>query len=69
LVSRLARDIRWIAKPPPSPGNSPRQSFDTELCDQLDAEKGSIVIASNTDDAQEEISAFIAKRRPNFRAS
>jgi 2-(1,2-epoxy-1,2-dihydrophenyl)acetyl-CoA isomerase len=44
-----------------------RQSFETGLSDQLDAEKDSIVIASNTDDAQEGISAFVAKRRPNFR--
>lgn len=43
-----------------------RQSFATGLSDQLDAEKDSIVIASNTDDAQEGISAFVAKRRPNF---
>ena len=46
-----------------------RQSFETGLSDQLDAEKDSIVIASNTDDAQEGISAFVAKRRPNFRGS
>jgi 2-(1,2-epoxy-1,2-dihydrophenyl)acetyl-CoA isomerase len=44
-----------------------RQSFETGLSDQLDAEKDSIVIASNTDDAQEGISAFVAKRRPHFR--
>jgi 2-(1,2-epoxy-1,2-dihydrophenyl)acetyl-CoA isomerase len=44
-----------------------RQSFETGLSDQLDAEKDSIVIASNTNDAQEGISAFVAKRRPNFR--
>jgi 2-(1,2-epoxy-1,2-dihydrophenyl)acetyl-CoA isomerase len=44
-----------------------RQSFETGLSDQLDAEKDSIVIASNTDDAQEGISAFVAKRRPTFR--
>ena len=31
-----------------------RQSFETGLSDQLDAEKDTIVIASNTDDAREE---------------
>ena len=44
-----------------------RQSFETGLSDQLDAEKESIVAASTTDDAQEGIAAFVAKRRPQFR--
>jgi 2-(1,2-epoxy-1,2-dihydrophenyl)acetyl-CoA isomerase len=44
-----------------------RQSFETGLSDQLEAEKDSIVAASRTDDAQEGIAAFIAKRRPQFR--
>ena len=44
-----------------------RQSFETGLSDQLDAEKESIVVASSTDDAQEGIAAFVAKRRPQFR--
>lgn len=43
-----------------------RQSFETGLGDQLTAEKDSIVAASTTDDAQEGISAFVGKRRPNF---
>jgi 2-(1,2-epoxy-1,2-dihydrophenyl)acetyl-CoA isomerase len=43
-----------------------RQSFETGLSDQLDAEKESIVAASRTDDAQEGIAAFVAKRRPQF---
>ncbi|MDI1265494.1 MAG: enoyl-CoA hydratase-related protein, partial [bacterium] len=43
-----------------------RQSFETGLSDQLEAEKNSIVVASTTDDAQEGIAAFVAKRRPNF---
>jgi 2-(1,2-epoxy-1,2-dihydrophenyl)acetyl-CoA isomerase len=46
-----------------------RQSFETGLSDQLDAEKDSIVIASNTGDAQEGISALVAKRRPHFRGN
>jgi 2-(1,2-epoxy-1,2-dihydrophenyl)acetyl-CoA isomerase len=46
-----------------------RQSFETGLSDQLNAEKNSIVIASKTDDAQEGISAFVAKRPPNFRGN
>ncbi|HEY9451056.1 MAG TPA: enoyl-CoA hydratase-related protein [Bradyrhizobium sp.] len=46
-----------------------RQSFETGLSDQLDAEKASIVVASSTDDAQEGIAAFVAKRRPQFRGS
>lgn len=46
-----------------------RQSFETGLSDQLDAEKASIVVASGTDDAQEGIAAFAAKRRPQFRGS
>ena len=44
-----------------------RQSFETGLSDQLDAERESIVAASSTDDAQEGIAAFVAKRRPQFR--
>jgi len=44
-----------------------RQSFETGLADQLTAEKDSIVAASTTDDAQEGIAAFVAKRRPQFR--
>jgi 2-(1,2-epoxy-1,2-dihydrophenyl)acetyl-CoA isomerase len=44
-----------------------RQSFETGLSDQLDAEKESIVAASRTDDAYEGINAFVAKRRPQFR--
>jgi 2-(1,2-epoxy-1,2-dihydrophenyl)acetyl-CoA isomerase len=43
-----------------------RQSFETGLSDQLDAEKDSIVQASRSDDAQEGIAAFVAKRRPTF---
>jgi 2-(1,2-epoxy-1,2-dihydrophenyl)acetyl-CoA isomerase len=41
-----------------------RQSFETGLPDQLEAEKQSIVAASRTDDAREGIAAFVAKRRP-----
>jgi 2-(1,2-epoxy-1,2-dihydrophenyl)acetyl-CoA isomerase len=44
-----------------------RQSFETGLSDQLDAEKDSIVAVSSTDDAQEGIAAFVAKRHPQFR--
>jgi 2-(1,2-epoxy-1,2-dihydrophenyl)acetyl-CoA isomerase len=44
-----------------------RQSFETGLSDQLEAEKESIVAASRSDDAQEGIAAFVAKRRPQFR--
>jgi 2-(1,2-epoxy-1,2-dihydrophenyl)acetyl-CoA isomerase len=44
-----------------------KQSFETGLSDQLDAEKESIVAASGTDDAREGIAAFIDKRRPKFR--
>ena len=44
-----------------------RQSFETGLSDQLDAEKESIVEGSRTGDAQEGIAAFVAKRRPQFR--
>jgi 2-(1,2-epoxy-1,2-dihydrophenyl)acetyl-CoA isomerase len=44
-----------------------RQSFETSLSDQLEAEKESIVAASRSDDAQEGIAAFVAKRRPQFR--
>jgi 2-(1,2-epoxy-1,2-dihydrophenyl)acetyl-CoA isomerase len=43
-----------------------RQSFETGLSDQLAAEKDSIVAASSTQDAQEGIAAFVAKRRPQF---
>lgn len=43
-----------------------RQSFETGLSDQLTAEKDSIVAASSTQDAQEGIAAFVAKRRPHF---
>src|SRR5229473_221074 len=43
------------------------QSFETGLSDQLEAEKESIVAASRSDDAQEGIAAFVAKRRPQFR--
>jgi 2-(1,2-epoxy-1,2-dihydrophenyl)acetyl-CoA isomerase len=46
-----------------------RQSFETGLSDQLDAERASIVVASSTNDAQEGIAAFAAKRRPQFRGS
>jgi len=44
-----------------------RQSFDTGLSDQLMAERDSIVVASITNDAQEGIAAFVARRRPQFR--
>jgi 2-(1,2-epoxy-1,2-dihydrophenyl)acetyl-CoA isomerase len=44
-----------------------RQSFETGLSDQLEAEKESIVAASRSDDAQEGIAAFVAKRAPQFR--
>ena len=44
-----------------------RQSFETGLSDQLEAEKESIVAASRSDDTQEGIAAFVAKRRPQFR--
>lgn len=44
-----------------------RQSFETGLSDQLEAEKQSIVAASRSDDAKEGIAAFVAKRRPQFR--
>jgi len=43
-----------------------RQSFETGLSDQLEAEKESIVAASRSNDAQEGIAAFVAKRRPQF---
>lgn len=46
-----------------------RQSFETGLSDQLDAERESIVVTSATDDAHEGIAAFVAKRRPRFRGS
>lgn len=44
-----------------------RQSFETGLSDQLEAEKESIITASRSDDAKEGIAAFVAKRRPRFR--
>jgi 2-(1,2-epoxy-1,2-dihydrophenyl)acetyl-CoA isomerase len=44
-----------------------RQSFETGLSDQLEAEKESIVAASRSDDAREGIAAFVGKRRPQFR--
>lgn len=44
-----------------------KQSFQTGLSDQLDAEMDSIVAASQSDDAQEGIAAFVAKRHPEFR--
>lgn len=43
-----------------------RQSFETGLSDQLEAEKESIVTASTSDDAQEGIAAFVAKRKSKF---
>lgn len=46
-----------------------RQSFETGLSDQLDAERESIVVTSATDDAHEGIAAFVAKRHPRFRGS
>jgi 2-(1,2-epoxy-1,2-dihydrophenyl)acetyl-CoA isomerase len=46
-----------------------RESFETGLSDQLDAERESIVGVSRTQDAQEGIAAFVAKRRPQFRGS
>jgi 2-(1,2-epoxy-1,2-dihydrophenyl)acetyl-CoA isomerase len=44
-----------------------RQSFETGISNQLEAERESIVAASRTDDALEGIAAFVAKRRPQFR--
>ncbi|MBR0899133.1 enoyl-CoA hydratase/isomerase family protein [Bradyrhizobium tropiciagri] len=44
-----------------------RQSFETSLTEQLLAENDSIVRAAGTDDAQEGIASFAAKRRPQFR--
>jgi len=46
-----------------------RQSFETSLSDQLETEKESIIEASRSDDAQEGIAAFVAKRRPQFRGA
>jgi 2-(1,2-epoxy-1,2-dihydrophenyl)acetyl-CoA isomerase len=46
-----------------------RQSFETGLSGQLDAEKESIVAASRSNDAAEGIAAFVAKRRPQFRGA
>jgi 2-(1,2-epoxy-1,2-dihydrophenyl)acetyl-CoA isomerase len=43
-----------------------RQSGETGLSDQLDAEKKSIIAAARSDDAAEGIAAFMAKRRPHF---
>jgi 2-(1,2-epoxy-1,2-dihydrophenyl)acetyl-CoA isomerase len=43
-----------------------RQSGETGLSDQLDAEKESIIAAARSDDAAEGIAAFMAKRRPQF---
>lgn len=43
-----------------------RQSGETGLSDQLDAEKESIIAAARSDDAAEGIAAFMAKRRPHF---
>ncbi len=43
-----------------------RQSYETSLSDQLDLEKAAIVAAAHSDDAQEGIAAFIAKRRAVF---
>ena len=44
-----------------------RHSFETGLSDQLDAEKDSLITASRSEDAQEGIASFVAKRRPQFR--
>nr|WP_247804772.1 enoyl-CoA hydratase-related protein [Bradyrhizobium sp. 191] len=44
-----------------------RQSFETSLGTQLEAEMQSIVSASQSDDAREGIAAFAARRRPVFR--
>ena len=44
-----------------------RQSFETGLSDQLEAEKESIIAVGRSDDANEGIAAFVAKRRPQFR--
>lgn len=44
-----------------------RQSFETGLSDQLEAEKETIVAASRTADAREGIAAFVAKRQPQFK--
>jgi 2-(1,2-epoxy-1,2-dihydrophenyl)acetyl-CoA isomerase len=46
-----------------------RQSFETGLGDQLDAEMQSIISASRSDDAREGIAAFVSRRRPAFRGS
>ena len=43
-----------------------RQSFETGLSDQLDAEKEALIAASRSDDAKEGIAAFVGKRRPQF---
>lgn len=44
-----------------------RQSFETALGAQLEAEMQSIVVASRSDDAREGIAAFASRRQPNFR--
>jgi len=44
-----------------------RQSFETSLGVQLEAEIQSIVAASSTDDAREGIAAFASRRRPVFK--
>jgi 2-(1,2-epoxy-1,2-dihydrophenyl)acetyl-CoA isomerase len=44
-----------------------RQSFETNLGAQLEAEMQSIVGASRSDDAREGIAAFAARRRPVFK--
>ena len=44
-----------------------RQSFETSLGAQLEAEMQSIVDASRSDDAREGIAAFAARRRPVFK--
>lgn len=46
-----------------------RQSFETCLSDQLETEKELIIEASRSDDAQEGIAAFVAKRPPQFRGA
>lgn len=46
-----------------------RQSFETGLSDQLEAEKELIITTSRSDDAKEGIAAFVAKRRPRFRGN
>src|ERR1700730_2036838 len=43
-----------------------RQSFETGLSDQLDAEKEALIAASRSDDAKEGIATLVGKRRPQF---